>query len=119
MPEPDQDQFREVFRNVCVTGFTAGFLFRTFFQVLFGIVFTAVFLYFIFYFLLVAAYVFFRIDVFPQMGIRLATEDIRPTLSSVIGAVIGIAVALALWAYLGPHNLVRFWHRLKGRMYVL
>jgi hypothetical protein len=112
-------EFREVFRKLYVTGFSIRVLLWTIFQVIFGLLFSA--------WLLVCLgvvapgliYIIFGLDLYPPLDIKSMTAHVRPSIGGIIEAIVATIVTLAFWAYLGPHNLIRFKRRLSARLYVM
>lgn len=115
MTQP-QSEFREVFRNGYVMGFAPRALLGTIFCLIFGLLFSAFLLYLIVYLILSVAYIGFGVDLF---DIKETLTDWKPSLKSIIEAVIAGVVWLALFAYLGPQNLIRVKRRLASRFYVM
>ena len=114
-----EEEFREVFRNVYLTGFSMRVLLVTIFQVIIGLVLSAVLLCFVVFYALVLLFVIFGFDLYPPLDIKSMIKDLPTSTGGIIEGILGTLVGLALFAYLGPHTLIRFKRRLAARLYVL
>ena len=112
-------EFREVFRNLYVTGFSTSLLLRTIFQITIGLIISAVLMCFILFYALVLLYVVFGLDLYPPLDIKSMIKDLPSSKGGIIESIIGTILGLGLFAYFGPHNLIRFKRRLSARLYIL
>lgn len=113
---PRDSEFREVFHNCYVTGFSISALLSMGFCLIFGVIFSAVLLFFICYIALALLYIVFGLN---PLNIKDEIPIERPSIGSIIEGIIAFLVWLAFFAYLGPHSLIRFKRRLSSRLYVL
>jgi hypothetical protein len=109
-------EFREVFRNRYVAGFSLGACASMVAGLIFGLVFSAVLLYLTAYFVVVVLSVIFGLDLF---GIESKPAGEATSTGSVIGFIVAVLGCLGFFAYLGPHSLIRFKRRLASRLYVM
>lgn len=112
-----QSEFREVFHNCYVTGFSISALMGTIFRAIAGLAFSAVFLYLTIYFALIVLYSIFGIN---PLGLTDESDHSQPiTISAIIEGVIALVGWFAFFAYLGPHSVMVVKRRLLDRWYVL
>lgn len=118
LPEP-QPEFREVFRNLYVTGFSIRVLLGTIVRLIVGLVFSGAILAYLVLLSLVLLYAIFGLDLYPPLDVKSMKAELPTSISGIIEGIIGTFVGLGLFAYLGPHTLIRFKRRLAARLYVM
>lgn len=114
-----QPEFREVFCNLYVTGFSMRVLLGTIVQAIIGLVFSAVLLVYFGFIALMLLYVILGLDLYPPLDVKSMIADVPTSIGGLIEGIIGTIVGLALFAYFGPHNLIRVKRRFSARLYVL
>lgn len=115
-----QPEFREVFRNLYVMGFSIKVLLWTIVQMIIGLVFSAALLWEVACVALVLLYAICGLDLFPQLDITSIVKDLPPlSTGSIIGGIIATIVGLSLFACFGPYNLIRVKRRLSARLHVM
>ena len=64
-------------------------------------------------------YVIFGINLYPPLDIKSMIKDLPSSTRGMIEGIIATLLGLGLFAYIGPHNLIRFKRRLSARLYIL
>jgi len=114
-----QPEFREVFHNLYVTGFSPLVLLGAIFQVMIGLAFSAALLFYLVLVALGLVYSIFGLDLYPPLDVKSMPNDLPTSIWGIIEGIIATIVGGAFFAYLGPHNLIRVKRRLLARLYVM
>ena len=116
MPTQTSPEFREVFRNRYATGFSVGALLMMVYHLVGGLVFSAVLVVGLGYVALALVYMSFGFD---PLGLKFDIPAGPMSLGDIAGGIASFVVWFCLFAYLGPHSLIRFKRRLSIRLHVL
>src|SRR6185312_12362594 len=81
-------EFREVFRNCYVTGFSIGAFVWSVCNLIFGLIFSAILLLFVGVVTLQTLYVTFGLDLYPPLDIKSTLTDAHPSIGEIVGGVI-------------------------------
>src|SRR4030095_10963924 len=117
-PIQRETEFREVFRNRYITGFSIGPIVWTFFNLFFGLIFSVIFLLFIGFIALQAFYVIFGLDLYPPLDIKSTIEEAHPTLGGILAGIITFVIGSLVLATFVLHNLYVVKRRLLDRLYL-
>jgi hypothetical protein len=112
-------EFREVFCNGYVTGFSVRAFVWTAFNVIFGLIFSIVLLLFVGFFVLQTLYVIFGLDLYPALDIRSTIPNEHPSIWAIIGGILVFIVGILVLGTFALHNLYVVKRRLFDRLYLL
>jgi hypothetical protein len=115
---PRQIEFREVFRNCYVTGFSMRALVWTVCNVIFGLIFSVILLLYVSFFVLALSYVLFGLDLYPPLDMPNTIAGAHPSLGGLIRDIVIYIIGLLVLVTFALHNLHVVKQRLLDRLYL-